>query len=123
MLLKLRSRNNTRNKFERKLDEQLSKSKVKYSYETEKIPYVIYGLYNPDFVLVLPSGHIIYIEAKGHFRPEAKRKMAAVKKQNPSLDIRFIFYSKNKTYIKFAEKHGFPWAIGEIPEGWYHDQR
>ncbi len=107
-----------RNKFEIKIDKQLSKSKVNYTYETEKIPYVIHGYYNPDFILTTSSGHKIYIETKGHFRPEAKRKMVAVKKLHPQLDIRLLFYSKNKVYIKWADKHGFPWAIGDIPTEW-----
>lgn len=107
-----------RNKFEVKIDKQLSKSKVKYEYESEKIPYVIYGNYNPDFIILSKSGSKIYIETKGHFRPEAKRKMVAVKKLHPDLDIRIVFYSKNKVYTRWAEKHGFPYAIGEIPEGW-----
>ncbi len=58
------------------------------------------------------------IEAKGHFRPEAMRKMVAVKRQHPLLDIRIVFYSKNKRYTKWAEKYGFPYAIGDIPDEW-----
>ncbi len=107
-----------RNKFEIKVDKQLRKSRVKYDYEIEKIPYVIHGYYNPDFVVTLPNGNKFYIEAKGHFRPEAKRKMVAVKKLHPQLDIRILFYSKNRVYIRWAEKHGFPWAIETIPEEW-----
>lgn len=104
-----------RNKFELRLYNDLKKSKVKFGYETEKIPYVIHGTYNPDFYVQKKK---IYIEAKGHFRPEAMRKMVAVKRMNPDLDIRIVFYSTNKKYIKWAEKYGFPYAIGSIPEEW-----
>ena len=44
--------------------------------------------------------------------------MAAVKKQHPDLDIRMVFYSRSKTNIRWAEKYGFPYAIGKIPEEW-----
>ena len=104
-----------RNKFEHKLFKQLKDSKVKFGYETEKLPYIIYGTYNPDFFL---AKNKIYIEAKGHFRPEAMRKMVAVKQAHPELDIRIVFYSSNKKYIKWATKYGFPYAIGNIPKEW-----
>lgn len=106
-----------RNKFETKLFKQLKKSKVLFSYETEKIAYHWVGHYIPDFIVQTPLGKI-YIEAKGHFRPEAKRKMAAVKKLNPQLDIRIIFYSKKLKDIKWAERHGFKWSIEAIPTEW-----
>lgn len=104
-----------RNKFERRLYDELKKSRIKFGYETEKIPYIIYGTYNPDFYI---PNKKIYIEAKGHFRPEAMRKMVAVKKMHPELDIRIVFYSLNKKYIKWAEKYGFLYAIGSIPKEW-----
>jgi len=106
-----------RNKFETKLFNQLKKSKVKFKYESIKIPYIIAGHYIPDFVVDTPTGKI-YIEAKGYFRPEHKRKMIAVKKCNPQLDIRIIFYVENKTYIKWAVKHGFRYAFTRIPGEW-----
>ena len=71
----------------------------------------------PDFVIRTPTG-VVYIEAKGYFRPEAKRKLVAVKKQHPEKDIRIVFYSRNKQYIKWAEKTGFRYAIGTIPTEW-----
>lgn len=107
----------TRNKFEARIEAQLKKSKVKFKYETEKIPYVIAGHYIPDFIIDTKLGKI-YIETKGHFRPEAKRKMVAVKKMHPELDIRLVFYSMSKVYVRWAEKHGFKWAVGEIPNEW-----
>ncbi len=107
-----------KNKFELRLDKQLFLSGVEYGYEQDKLPYILSYNYNPDFTITSPSGHTIYIEAKGYFRPEHKAKMAAVKKLHPDKDIRLVFYSRNKTYIKWAEKHNFPWAIGSIPEEW-----
>jgi predicted nuclease of restriction endonuclease-like RecB superfamily len=107
----------TRNKFEKKIERQLKKAKVSFKYESERIPYVIAGHYIPDFVLVTPRGKIL-IETKGYFRPEAKRKMVAVKKLNPQLDIRLVFYTRKASDIKWATKHGFLYGIEDIPEEW-----
>jgi predicted nuclease of restriction endonuclease-like RecB superfamily len=111
----------TRNKFETVIHKQLKKKKkVSLSYETAKIPYTIHGNYIPDFVLT-GKDRTIYIETKGHFRPEAKRKMVAVKKQHPHLDIRIIFYSKKLKDIRWAERYGFPYAIGDVPQEWMEE--
>lgn len=110
----------TRNKFENKIEKQLKKAKVSFQYESEKIPYLFAGHYLPDFVITTSTGKI-YLETKGHFRPEAKRKMVAVKKLHPELDIRILFYSRKLKDIKWAEKNGFKWAIDTIPEDWLKD--
>lgn len=109
-----------RNKFEIRIDRQLKNSKVPFKYESERLPYLFSGHYTPDFVLMLPTGKV-YVETKGYFRPEAKRRMAAVKKLNPTLDIRVLFYNKkgaSKTNIRWCEKHGFLWAVEDIPTEW-----
>lgn len=111
----------TRNKFETRIHKQLKKQKkIKVAYETVKIPYVIEGNYIPDFILT-SNTKTIYLETKGHFRPEAKRKMVAVKKLHPSLDIRIVFYSKKLRDIRWAEKNGFPYAIGDVPQEWLEE--
>lgn len=107
----------TRNQFEAKLHSQLKRSKVRFEYEAEKIPYLIAGHYIPDWTVHTPLGKIL-IEAKGYFRPESKRKLVAVKKLNPNLDIRIVFYAHRETYIRWAERHGFKWAVGTIPSEW-----
>ncbi len=109
--------NKTRNKFEKKIESQLKKAQVKFSYETEKIPYIFSGHYIPDFVILTEKGKI-YIETKGHFRPEDKRKLAAVKKLNPAMDLRLLFYSYKKKDSKWADKYNMKWAVGDIPEEW-----
>ena len=106
-----------KNKFEQKIDRQLKKAGVSYAYEGEKLPYYFTGHYIPDFVVVTPRGKI-YIEAKGYFRPEHKRKMAAIRKLYPFLDIRIVFYSLNKKNTRWAEKYNFTYAIGQIPKEW-----
>ena len=116
--LATKKRTKTRNKFEQRIDQQLRSSRVKYDYESERIPYVITGYYLPDFVLIDKQGKKIYLETKGYFRPEHKRKMKAVKDKNPELDIRIIFYSQSRPNIRWAEKHKFPYAFHSIPESW-----
>lgn len=89
----------------------------------EKIPYVIEHKYTPDFVL--PNG--VFIEFKGYFWPEDRTKHLTIKKQHPTLDIRFVFDSPfnklNKasktTYAMWADKHGFKWAMKTIPDDWF----
>jgi predicted nuclease of restriction endonuclease-like RecB superfamily len=116
-LKKIVKKPGTRNRFEARIHQALTAAKMKFKYESERIPYLISGHYIPDFVLVTKLGKI-YIETKGHFRPEAKRKMAAVKKLNPSLDIRILFYKYSKANEKWCLKHGFPFAINDIPDDW-----
>lgn len=108
--------------FERTLAAQLSMSGVGWAYEDREVPYILEGTYHPDFRLV-DSG--VLIEAKGLLDRESKRKMVAVKQQHPELDIRFVFMSANKkipgtkqTHAQWAEKNGFKWAEGSIPDEW-----
>lgn len=106
-----------RNKFETRIYKVLKRTKACFRYESERIPYVLSGHYIPDFVLTTSTGKV-YIETKGYFRPEAKRKLVAVKKQHPELDIRLLFYSTNKSYIKWCDRYGFKWAVDKIPTDW-----
>src|SRR5215203_5371174 len=103
----------TRNKFEAKIERQLKKAKIKFKYESEKIPYIFSGHYIPDFVIEGKSGKV-YVETKGYLRPEHKRKMVAVKRLNPGLDIRILFYSHKIKDIRWADKNGFIWAVDTI---------
>ena len=78
-------------KFKSKLEERLATLfatlGVKYEYESEKVPYTIQHHYCPDFVL---PNHI-YLEAKGYWSPADRRKILAVKKDNPDMDLRMVF--------------------------------
>ena len=112
-----------RSGLESKVDDLLSSLKVKYEYESQKLAYQLECNYLPDFLL--PNG--IYLEVKGRLTSEDRRKMLAVKRCNPDLDIRFVFqapfnkiYKGSKTtYAKWAEKSGFPWCqYTKIPIDW-----
>lgn len=112
---------NYRSGFERSLAASLKRRKVKFEYESVKVPYVIKHNYNPDFIL--PNG--VWIEAKGYFRPGDVAKYRAVKEQNPEMDLRFVFMDGDKkisrqktTHGQWCDRHGFPWASGDIPDEW-----
>lgn len=106
-----------RNKFESRIYQQLKNSQVKFQYESERIPYILARHYIPDFILTTKHGKI-YVECKGYLRAADKSKMVAVKKLHPNLDIRMLFYSSNKQYIRWAERNGFAYAIDTIPDEW-----
>ena len=111
-----------RSKLEEQVAALLEELDVEYMYESEKISYEIEAQYIPDFKV-----GDVYFEAKGYFPADQRRKMKAVKKSNPDLDIRMIFqapYNKiskhsKTTYAKWAERNGFPWcAYYAIPIDW-----
>ena len=114
-------------KFKSKLEERvadlLTNLGVSYEYESTKVPYTIQHNYLPDFVL---SNHV-YLEAKGYWEPSDRRKVLAVKRDNPDIDLRMVFqapYNKiskksKTTYAQWCDKHEIPWtAYHEIPLDW-----
>ena len=112
-----------RSGWEKRLATLLTTLGVSYEYESEKVPYTIMHHYHPDFVL---TNHT-YLEAKGYWSPADRRKILAVKKDNPDMDLRMVFQApfnkinkKSKTtYAMFCEKHGIPWsAYHNIPLEW-----
>jgi predicted nuclease of restriction endonuclease-like RecB superfamily len=113
--------NKVRNKFEQRINQQLKRSKIIYGYETERIPYVLAGHYIPDFIIQTQLGKV-YVECKGYLRPEDKRKLRAVKRQHPEMDLRLLFYGEStkreRDQIRWATKNGFKFAIDTIPKDW-----
>lgn len=114
---------NFRSGLERDVALLLKDMGVKFEYESTKVPYILQCNYTPDFVL--PNG--VYLETKGFFKSEDRRKMIAVKKANPELDIRLVFQAPQNriekrsktTYSQWAEKNGFKWcAYHSIPLSW-----
>lgn len=127
--------NRYRNKFEEKTGEYLDARNIQFLYEGEKLGYTVTGTYLPDFILRTPNGHTIYVETKGNgrsFDGQSRRKLLAVKEQHPGKDIRIVFYSDGKIGPKrkdgtcmrqsdWAKKHGFTYAIKEIPAEWLQE--
>ena len=122
-----------RNKFEENTAKALNANGIPFSYEDTKINYTVSGTYLADFRVITKSGKTIFIETKGNgrsFDHISRRKMIAVKEQNPEIDLRIVFYSDGKigpkrkdgTHMRqgdWADKHGFTWSIRYIPEEWY----
>ena len=112
-----------RSGLEEKVAELLDALKISYEYESTKVPYTIQHHYHPDFVL---PNHV-YLETKGYWDAADRRKVLAVKRDNPELDLRMVFQSPyNKitkhsktTYAKWCEKHDIPWtSYHNIPLDW-----
>tara|TARA_R100000008_G_scaffold69882_1_gene47320 strand:- start:41 stop:463 length:423 start_codon:yes stop_codon:yes gene_type:complete len=112
-----------RSKLEERIATLLQQLGVSYEYESTQIPYTIQHHYRPDFML---PNHV-YLEAKGYWDPADRRKILAVKKDNPYIDLRMVFQSpynkiskKSKTtYAQWCEKHDIPWAsFHDIPLEW-----
>ena len=96
---------------------------VTYEYESKRVSYTIQHNYCPDFVL---PNHV-HLETKGYWDAADRRKIKAVKKDNPELDLRMVFQSpfnkiskKSKTtYAMWCEKHDIPWtSFHNIPLEW-----
>lgn len=111
-----------RSGYEDRVIADLVERKVPHTYEPFKLAYVIEAAYTPD--IELANGLIV--ECKGYFDYEARRKMLAVKRSNPQLDIRMLFVRDNAIrkgsdyrYSDWCRANGFPWHVGEsVPDEW-----
>ena len=112
-----------RSGLERQIADLLNKYNVVFEYETLKVPYTIEHEYNPDFIL--ENGNVL--EAKGYFDPADRRKILAVVKQNPELNLKMIFQDPNKkiskrsktSYAAWCDKHGIQWcSYAKLPIDW-----
>ena len=112
-----------RSKLEEKVATLLSNLGVTYEYESCKVPYTIQHNYHPDFIL---PNHV-YLETKGYWDAKDRRKILAVKKANPSIDLRMVFQapynkiskSSKTTYAQWCERHDIPWtSFHNIPLDW-----
>ena len=112
-----------RSGLEEKVADLLVELGVKYEYESTKVPYVIQHTYCPDFIL--PNG--IWLECKGYWDAKDRRKIKAVKEQNPDIDLRMVFqapYNKiykgsKTTYASYCDNLDIPWcSFVNIPLKW-----
>ena len=112
-----------RSTLEKNIADLLEGLGVSFQYESEKLGYTIEHHYTPDFVLP----NYTYLEAKGYWDAADRRKILAVKKANPEVDIRMVFQSpyntiskKSKTtYAKWCDRHNIPWtSFHNIPIEW-----
>ena len=116
--------NNYRSGLERSVAKELADLGVVFGYEDQKVEYKVSEVrkYTPDFTL--PNG--VIIETKGRFTTYDRKKHLLIQRQNPFLDIRFVFSNPNSklykgsksTYASWCEKNGFMYAKKSIPKEW-----
>lgn len=115
-----------RSGYERKVMEFLESQGVEYGYETDYVHYTVPETkrrYIPDFRI----GNV-FIESKGLFTAQERRKMKLVLEQNPGLKIKILFQRDNcirkgsKTkYSTWCIKNGIDFAVspnGTVPTRW-----
>lgn len=116
---------------EKRTGEFLATIKVPFSFEPHYIEYtwLEYKKYLPDFLL--PNG--IFLEVKGRFKLEDRKKHLFIKEMYPDLDIRFVFDNPNgklnkggkSSYADWCTKNGFLFCKNsdhDIIEAWSHEQ-
>jgi hypothetical protein len=113
-----------RSGLEDRVGEQLKRLGVDAQYESVKIKYRLEEerTYTPDWKL--PNG--IFVETKGRFVSDDRKKHLLVRAQHPTYDIRFVFTNSaakiNKgsktSYADWCTKQGFKFADKLIPESW-----
>jgi hypothetical protein len=117
-----------RSKFEERFEADLQSRGVSYDYEPDTFRYVIPTSYTPDFKI-----GSMYIETKG-YHPGIREYLSGFvhfKRQNPEIDVRFVFdigitnkkLGKVQTFGSWAEKHGIKYAEGTIPQEWLDEQK
>lgn len=106
-----------RSKLELKFEEILKDFEVEYGYEITRIPYIIpESKHNYTVDWTIANG--VLLETKGYLSDYQERnKYVLLKRQHPTLDLRFVFDNPNKlcggtkmTHAKWAEKYGFKWC-------------
>lgn len=129
-----------RSGLENEISDFLSKRKVPFEYEKERIPYTVPSTlhtYTPDFTITTETGKKIYIEAKGIWAYKDRYKHLLVRQQHPQLDIRFVFSNPNSkiskkskvTYKDICEGRGrspfkdinWKWSRRVIPQEWLEE--
>lgn len=118
-----------RSGFEQNINQQIKSLGIKPLYETEKIEYIVpesSHKYTPDFLL--PNG--IFVETKGRFTLDDRKKHLLIKDQHPDKDIRLLFQNSNvklnkgskTTYAMWCIKNGFKYADKLIPKSWFDEK-
>lgn len=116
-----------RSGYEATIGSFLDTLRIPFEYETRQLRYTTEHQYKPDFILNKTDGSVMFVETKGYFQPSDRTKTLAVLKENPGIDLRFLFLratnklnrGSNTTYAMWCDKHGIPWAEGEtLPSRW-----
>lgn len=103
-----------RNAYETRCAAQLGEA---FAYEPIKLSYTLACTYLPDFV---DEANKRIVEAKGLFDAADRRKILAVKSQNPDYTIEIWFQNPNRkiskssatSYADWCDRHGIAWKQG-----------
>ena len=113
-----------RSTFEKRVEQDLEERGVKAKYEPKHYRYVTFHQYTPDYLL--PNG--IFIEVKGWFTADDRKKLLKIREAYPTLDVRLVFDRDNKIhkvskthYSDWCDKHGFKWALKTVPQEWLEE--
>ena len=132
-----------RSKYEKRVGQYLTDHEVTYGYEEMSYEYdeplrknrsrctecgstnlVRTGWYTPDF-FIHTGNRTIIIETKGRFTAADRRKMVAIRKEHPDLDIRMLFMRDNRLtrrsathYSDWCHKNDYTCAVGMPPDAW-----
>lgn len=131
-------RSQVRSGLESRMRIELDKQGVDYGYETVKLRYIrdtckhcgevlFQATYTPDFIL--HGGLPILVEAKGRFTSSDRSKYLKVKRDNPTVDLRFVFQRnlplRKGTTVRnsdWARQYGFQFSVGElVPQAWIEE--
>jgi len=112
-----------RSNFELNVAQQLVKKKIVYEYEKHPIQYIKECTYTPDFYL---KKYGFFVEVKGQFTASDRGKHLLIKKQQPELDIRFLFLNANSklykgsktTYGRWCDRYDIKWCDKFLPKEW-----
>jgi len=112
-----------RSNFELNVAQQLVKKKIAYEYEKYPIQYIKECTYTPDFYL---KKYGFFVEVKGQFTAPDRGKHLIIKKQQPELDIRFLFLNANSklykgsktTYGRWCDRYEIKWCNKFLPKEW-----
>ncbi len=115
-----------RSGFEAQVAADLIARGISPEYEKVRLLYDIPHTYVVDFAPKTNKGEQLLIEAKGYFPPSDRTKMLAIRAAHPLHDVRLLFQNARQrlrrgsrtTIAAWAQKHGFKWAEGLVPEDW-----
>lgn len=102
-------------KFKSKLESEFHRSfgDTLRGYETNRLPYTVSHVYVPDFKV----SDRVFIETKGLFDYDDRRKTLEVLKQHPDISIALVFQKptlkitkgSKTTYGEWCDKHKITW--------------
>jgi hypothetical protein len=112
---------------ERGLDPRYESVKIKYTRPASEHSYT------PDFPLWWDAEKKegCFIETKGYFEPEDRKKHLWIKAQHPKIEVRFVFSrsaapirkGSQTTLADWCNQHGFKYADKIIPQAWFDEAK